>query len=252
MSSKEDYERYFVPQDYVKEWAGLDMSFYPDALHRLFSTGVVKGDTYLEYGAGPVFHSVAAVCPFVKEITMAEMVPQNRHALTRWLDDEKDVINWDDYICRYVRLDAKSTEVTEASIDIRKTLMRSKVKNVIACDAILPNPLTPIEATFDVVGTSLTIECALGSTYRERIKNASNLVKSGGYFIQFVAGAPATEWRCGNTFFKCPEVQTFDDCLVALNEAGFNVLETDCLKLPPYEDYKYDGKEMLLIVCRKI
>ncbi|CAH1780959.1 unnamed protein product [Owenia fusiformis] len=185
---------------------------------------------------------------------MAEMLDKNRQEVKKWLADDKDAINWDDFIEHYVYMDAKSykTDPTGADdIEARKVLMRSKMKDVIACDVVFSNPIDPIEATFDVVGSSLMVEAAAGSTYKQLLKNASNLVKPGGFFIQFVCGPNCSDWRCGSSFFTVIESQTLEDNIASLDEAGFDTLETSCIKLPPYPDGKFDGTEMYLMVCKK-
>ncbi|CAH1780962.1 unnamed protein product [Owenia fusiformis] len=146
-----------------------------------------------------------------------------------------------------------SAEDIKIAIEKRKLSIRSKVKSVIPCDALLLNPIAPINATFDVVGSSLMLDCAEGSTYKQRLKNASALVKSGGFFVQFSNGPGCCNWKCGSVFFKVVDPQTPEDNAIALDEAGFNILQTANFELPPFfcQDGIFDCKDMFLTVCRK-
>ncbi|CAH1784918.1 unnamed protein product, partial [Owenia fusiformis] len=174
------------------------------------------------------------------------LLPQNRKEIEKWLEADKDAINWDEHIQHICELD------NNRNIEARKSLMRSKIKDVIWCNALLLNPIAPVDATFDVVGTSFMLECAAGSdtpeTFRQLIKNASNLVKPGGFLVQLLSG-PCTYWRVKNVYFRS-NAPTREYAEESIRLAGFDILKSQCYDIPGDLD-KLDGKEMYLIVSQK-
>ena len=89
----------------------------------------------------------------------------------------------------------------EDAIKTRERLIRKKIKNVIPCDVTQPQFFGEEFQTcqYDIVQTSLCLECALESreAYRQAIVKLASYVKPGG-FLQILSSVGATWYTCSD------------------------------------------------------
>ena len=134
----------------------------------------------LNYGAGPVVSYEISAPLQATEIVFAEYTERNRKQLQLWLDKDPEAHDWS-ILFKFVvtKLEGKTEEEAFA----REDQLRKLVKAIVPCD-ITQDPPIPAgyEGPYDVVVSSLVLECAFSSleSYSEGLSKLSKLVKPGG------------------------------------------------------------------------
>ena len=158
----EDYETSFDIQQYLECYTEFNpISCFPvRELHKLVAElkAAPKSLSVLDIGSGPTIAHSISVAPYASKIVLAEYAPQNRAALTAWLENQKDAYDWLPYFKTIVtELEGKE----EVEVERRVTAVREKVEAVVPCD-ITKDPPIPQEymCQYDIVQSFLCLQSA--------------------------------------------------------------------------------------------
>ena len=177
----------FSAREYLKEfYPSLNpeneflLKFYHD-----FYASIPHQRTLLEIGGGPTIFQLLSASRKVDEIIFSEYAQSCRDEVNLFLKDDPNSWNWDTYIQFEINLE-KNME----TIEFMKTLLRSRIRNVIPCDVYMKNPLEPEDyPPFDILTMGGVVDCI--SKTEEDLKlgleNSFSLLKQDGYFVGFFA-----------------------------------------------------------------
>ena len=127
----------------------------------------------------------------------------------------------------------------------REELLRKRITNIIPCDIFSDNPLLVKQEPFEIVTTSLCLECACTTyaEYKEGVKKLVGLLKPGGFLLMLL-DERETFYMVGEKKFSCLSL-TLEQVKEALVEAGTAILVAErdpapmeLIQNPTTSDYK--------------
>ncbi|XP_076976666.1 indolethylamine N-methyltransferase [Tamandua tetradactyla] len=224
----DEYQKYFLPRDYLATFYSFDQGPLPEAemlkfnlecLHKTFGPGGLKGETLIDIGSGPTIYQVLAACESFRDITLSDFTDRNRAELEKWLQKDPGAYDWSPAVKFACELEGDSGRWQE-----KEEKLRAAVKRVLKCDANLGNPLAP--ATLppaDCVLTLLAMECACRSlgAYRAALRNLSSLLKPGGHLVTTVT-LGLSFYMVGEREFSCVVLEK-EEVEQAVLDAGFDI-----------------------------
>lgn len=97
------YQKAWNPREYLRQYySGDSISDDEQAvfaqLAEWFQEHGRVFDLALEFGCGPTLHHAAALIPHVKELHLADYLPENLNEIRLWLQDDPSSHNWDVYL----------------------------------------------------------------------------------------------------------------------------------------------------------
>uniref|UniRef100_T1IS25 Methyltransferase type 11 domain-containing protein n=1 Tax=Strigamia maritima TaxID=126957 RepID=T1IS25_STRMM len=163
--------------------------------HNFFSSGTVKGETLLDVGCGPLIRGVISASAVIPNIYLGDFVESNRQILQKWLSKQPGVADYSTQLQHVASLEGKT------DFDYLEQRVRNAVKKVVHLDILSDKPLDPgEEQQFDVVVSSLCLDCFPDDGYFRAMKNVSKLVKNGGR-LALVATIECSKYRVGDQQF---------------------------------------------------
>ncbi|MDO8452017.1 MAG: guanitoxin biosynthesis pre-guanitoxin forming N-methyltransferase GntF [bacterium] len=139
-------------------------------------------NTAIDFGAGPTIHRIVPLVPYLKEISIAEFLPESRQEVQKWLKGGKGARNWDTYIKKVLQVEGSVR--SEKHITQRRALLRKKVKHVLHGDIFQTFPLGKPKK-YQIV---TSFYCADAVTASKKVwlglmKNLSTLVAPEGWLL---------------------------------------------------------------------
>uniref|UniRef100_A0A8C5PXC5 Uncharacterized protein n=1 Tax=Leptobrachium leishanense TaxID=445787 RepID=A0A8C5PXC5_9ANUR len=158
----------------------IDTRFVITTLHRIFASGLIKGETMIELGAGPVLYHILSACDTFKKIYLTDYFDGNLRQIEKCLKKENDAFDWTPYMQYVCDLEGNRCTPEEKGEKIRSkvTLLKS--------DVTLANPLEPVslpKVDFVMIGACLTCACKNEEEFTASLKNIVSLIKPGGYLF---------------------------------------------------------------------
>ncbi|XP_044134397.1 nicotinamide N-methyltransferase-like isoform X1 [Bufo gargarizans] len=226
-SSQQNYIDEFNPKDYLQTYYvpgegmlfGEWTDFALQNLHETFTKGGVRGDTLLDFGTGPTIYQHLSACEVFDKIIVSDFLEQNRAEFRKWLNKDPDAFDWTPIIKHVCEL-----EGNREGWEKKAEKLRSKVKEVLKCDALKQNPYDPIVVPpVDCLLSCLCLEapCKDIKSYCEVLKNFQHLIKPGGHLL-ILSGLNATFYYVGKTYFSSM-VTKKDELEMAFKEAGYEI-----------------------------
>ncbi|XP_063799282.1 indolethylamine N-methyltransferase-like [Pseudophryne corroboree] len=211
------YNTYYAPGEgkFTGEWT----DFVLRNLHETFSPGCVEGDTLIDFGCGPTIYHLLSACEVFNNIITSDFLEQNRAEFQKWLKKDPDAFNWT-HVIKYVC----ELEGNRENYEEKAEKLRSKVKQVLKCDALKSNPYDPLVLPpADCLLTCLCLEapCEDMESYCNVLKNFKNLLKPGGHLL-VLSMLNATFYYVGNKRFTCLYI-TKNDMEMAFIKAGYEI-----------------------------
>jgi hypothetical protein len=226
----------FRPLDYLNEyhleWDAED-EFSARFIHAAFES-IAPQDSMIDVGGGPTLYQLISARNKVKKITCAEYLESNRREVQKWLRNEADAFNWDQYFKHYLALerDAHAT-----SIDEMKDCLRSKLGEFIPCDLNQQEPIPGPRRVFDVVSSHFCVEaiCKDDDDLVSKLGKLAALARTGGYLI--MSGLKEAHcYQVGDfNFYAYPMDQ--ERFLEVLRQSGCNILAVECGPAEPDRNY---------------
>uniref|UniRef100_A0A8C5WW90 Nicotinamide N-methyltransferase n=1 Tax=Laticauda laticaudata TaxID=8630 RepID=A0A8C5WW90_LATLA len=189
-TEKEFYAKHFVPKDFLESYYTLSsgnnaesdfLIFFLKNLHKIFTSGDIKGDTLVDIGSGPSIYHFLFACESFREIIATDYTDQNREEMQRWLRKEPGAFDWTPIMKYVCELEGDGEKWPEKEEKVRRA-----IKQVLKCDVTKPKPLAPVVLPpADCLMSSLCLETACKDipTYQSALKHISSLVKPGGHLI---------------------------------------------------------------------
>ncbi|CAN7945046.1 unnamed protein product [Ixodes pacificus] len=222
---RDTYKNKFLPRTYADEYGryiGEGVSTELEALHSIFQSDLVQGNTLLDLGSGPVVTNVLLGSSRCNHIVMSDLVEANRLELMKWLNKDEDALDW--------TFRAEKVAAVEGYTDLRKGVLeiiertRLAVRKVVPCDALEPGVL-PEEhrQIFDVIVSSGCLESATADheSFRKAVCNVGTLTKPGGLLVLMGAGG-VKSYPVGDVDFAHANV-TEKVIEEAIKDAGFQM-----------------------------
>jgi hypothetical protein len=139
----------------------------------------------LDFGSGPTLHHAIALAACAAEVHVADLLPQNLHAIRRWLKNERDAHDWSAFTREVLRLEGVNSP-THADMARREQLVRERVRQVVPGDARRRHPLgEPAAGSYDCVTSFFCADSAtsdLGEWMR-MMRNIAGLIAPGGLLV---------------------------------------------------------------------
>ncbi|KAG9464300.1 hypothetical protein GDO78_020165, partial [Eleutherodactylus coqui] len=181
--------------------------------------GGVRGDTLLDFGTGPTIYQLLSACEVFDNIIVSDFVEQNRAEFQKWLKKDPDAFDWTHIIKFVCELEGNGEDWEK-----KAEKLRSKVKEVLKCDALKRNPYDPVVVPpVDCLLSCLCLEVACKDTnsFCEVLKNFQDLIKPGGHLL-LLSGLNSTYYHVGKKCFTSMVAEK-EDLERALNEAGYQI-----------------------------
>ncbi|XP_063799298.1 nicotinamide N-methyltransferase-like isoform X2 [Pseudophryne corroboree] len=236
-STPQTYIDDFNPMDYLQTYfspgqgvaVGEWTDFVLQNLHEIFTSGRVKGDTLIDFGAGPTIYHLLSACEVFNNIITSDFLEQNRREVQKWLRKDLDAFDWTPIVKYVCELENNSDNWQE-----KEAKLRRKVTKVLQCDALKKNPYDPeVMPEADCLLSCLCLEgpCKDPEAFCNTLKSFYDLLKPGGHLI-ILSVLNGTFYFVGQKKFSCLSL-TREDLERAFKKAGFEIEE---LKVVPRND----------------
>ena len=202
-----DFDNAFHPQDYLEYFFDRPVSKNAGMLY--FFAEVYKHcrptDRMLEFGGGPTVYQLISPAAYVGEIHYSDYLQSNLDYVLRWMQNDLQAWNWDEYIRKTLQIETPQCVPTSQDIQQRKELIQTKVTRFLHCNALDPNPLLDprFQNYYDVIGMSYCIEGIVSEKlkWKEAFANVTSLLKPGGTLVMNAIGESFNGWLCKNQRF---------------------------------------------------
>ncbi|XP_053308408.1 indolethylamine N-methyltransferase-like [Spea bombifrons] len=206
-------------------------------LHQILKSGEIKGDTLIDFSAGPVIFQLLSVCEYFKEITVLEFNDKCIQDLQKWIKKEKDAYDWSHASKIVTELEGKSDKWKQ-----KEEALRSRIKQILKCDFTKQNPTDPVvlpKADCAISLYMMNFVCKDLDSYRDYLKKVSSMLKVGGHLLIF-GGFDARFYTVGNHKFH---KLSFDEKFLrkALGETGFSIKHFDAIESQVRNEFVYYG-----------
>ncbi|KAM5142363.1 nicotinamide N-methyltransferase-like [Mantella aurantiaca] len=223
------YRMYYHPEEgsITGEW----VHFVLRNLHETFTSGCVKGDLLIDFGAGPTIYHLLSACEAFDNIITSDFLEQNRAQLQKWLRKDPDAFNWTPIVKLVCELEGNSDD---ESCKKKEEKLRRTVTKVLKCDALKKNPYDPVKMPqADCLISCLCLEapCKDVESFTDVLRNFKGLIKPGGHIIlQSVLNC--TYYYVGEKKFFCLAISK-EELETAFKEVGYEIVK---LKVIPFAE----------------
>ena len=135
----------------------------------------------LDFGAGPTLHHAITLAGRAREIHVADLLPQNLHALRRWHRGEVDAHDWSAFLRAALELEGSTSSVSD--VQRREARVRARITGIFACDASRRAPLArDASARYDCVTSFFCADSATSDIgeWMRYVRNICSLLAPGG------------------------------------------------------------------------
>ncbi|CAH2320155.1 nicotinamide N-methyltransferase-like [Pelobates cultripes] len=230
-SGPEIYKQHFNPKDYYDSYYASDKgallgertNIVLRNFHEIFSSGVVKGNTLIDIGAGSAIFELLSACEVFTNIIISDFLEQNLTEVKKWLTKDSNMLDWTSYVKFVCDLEGKSANLQEKEEKLRKT-----VKQVVKCDVLKKNPFEPLvipPADCLISCFCLETACKDVASYCNTLKNFKDLLKPGGHIIMQSA-ENGTFYHVREKKFYCLTI-TKKEIEKAFIEAGYEIVKLE-------------------------
>ncbi|XP_063292498.1 nicotinamide N-methyltransferase-like [Pelobates fuscus] len=220
-NSKDYYDSYYASDKGVMlgEWTNFALKNF----HDIFSSGVVKGNTLIDIGAGPTIYHLLSACEVFPNIITSDFLEQNLAELKKWLTKESNMLNWTPCVKYVCDLEGKSVNLGEKEEKLRKS-----VKQVLKCDVLKKNPFEPLVLPpADCLISCFCLEsaCKDVASYCNTLKSLKDLLKPGGHII-LQSALNGTFYYVGEKKYYCLSIAK-EDIEKSFIEAGYEIVKLE-------------------------
>lgn len=218
----------------TKDWAEFDPiaylnEYYADlgdenrALLQFFVEAyrdVASNSRLLDFGGGPTIYPLIAAVNKVQEIHFCDYLESNLHEVQKWLQGEASAFDWHPFVSMTLELE-KGRPCSVAEIAQRETEIRTRVTQIVCCDAHLSPSIAGLQQIYDVIVTNFCAESATNDwgQWRLFMHNITSILKPGGKLI-LSALKGATYYSVGSKIFPAVSIVE-SDLTYALVDSGF-------------------------------
>ncbi|XP_069495526.1 indolethylamine N-methyltransferase-like [Ambystoma mexicanum] len=221
------YEKHLHSASAMATYYAEDSAFVEESIRQtlkfivpVFSSGVVTGDTLIQYGGNLAMLFPACGC--FKEIIYAEFLESHLQSVRKWVEKEPGAFDWspsEKYVCE---LEGNREMWTEKEESLRRKMTRS-----LKCEAkegCLVLPSLPTQVDCILIIHFLEFHSPRLDVFCKTLKDMSSQLKIGGYLLLNVL-LGCTYIMVGT--FKFPVLCLDEECVSqALSDAGCVIKES--------------------------
>ncbi|KAG9463382.1 hypothetical protein GDO78_021877 [Eleutherodactylus coqui] len=175
----------------------------------------------LDFGTGPTIYQLLSACEVFDNIIVSDFLEKNRAEFQRWLKKDPDAFDWTHIIKSVCELEGKSSR---EDCEKKAEKLRSKVKEVLKCDALKRNPYDPVVVPpVDCLLSCLCLEvpCKDIQSFCDVLKNFQDLIKPGGHLL-LLSALRETFYHIGTKQFSSLYINE-EELEMAFKEAGYQI-----------------------------
>ncbi|XP_077314273.1 nicotinamide N-methyltransferase-like [Lithobates pipiens] len=223
------YRTYYHPEEgtITGEW----LDFALRNFHETFTSGGVKGDLLIDFGAGPTIYQLLSACEAFNNIIISDFLEQNRAQLQKWLRKDPDALDWTKIVKLVCELEGNSDD---ESCKKKEEKLRRTVTKVLKCDALKKNPYDPVEMPqVDCLISCLCLEapCKDVESFTNVLRNLKSIIKPGGHIV-IQSVLKSSYYYVGQKRFFSLSI-TKEELEMAFKEAGYEIVK---LKVTPWTE----------------
>ena len=207
------------------------------------------GGIMLDFGGGPTIYPLISAVDAVKEIHFSDFLDANLEEVRRWLDGDPQAFDWREFVRQALELERRPDR-SESAVAQREEAIRSKVTQLLRCDASRKPPIEGALERYDAIVTNFCAESATSDRWQwcEFVLNSTALLRPGGTLI-ISALKGAQSYSVGSKYFPAVDI-TEADLLDLLEDSGFP-RKTIELRVVPADRSTRDYEGLLLAVATK-
>lgn len=250
-SSRKSYQAWsaeaYLAQYYsrVEPTERFTMRFLHDAIQDL-------GDDAraLDFGAGPTLHHAITLAGRVGEVHVADLLPQNLHALRRWHRGGTGAHDWSAFLHAALELEGNTTSLA----DVRRfeARVRGRITRLLAGDASRRMPLGATASTgYDCVTSFFCADSATSDIgeWMRYVRNICSLLAPGGLLVMG-ALRRCRAWKTDGELMPSPCIDE-RHVQFLLDAAGFERAWQD-IQIREVPDQAANGFESILLVSARL
>ncbi|KAG8591102.1 hypothetical protein GDO81_000027 [Engystomops pustulosus] len=240
----QDYFSQHVPYSIFKE-STINMM---RCCYKVFSSGLVTGDTLIDISLGPIIVHLLSVGEFFKEISILKFNDAPIKELELWKNKDPEAFDWTHTLKLFMELKGISRDGWQDA----EEMLRGKVKHIVKCDFSKTNPTQPF-----ALPRADCVTCMWGlemisrdhEEFRATLRKISNLIRLGGHLLIY-ADINATYFKVGEDKYHLLNLD--DDFLrKTLIDAGFAIVQYENLEREACTD-RLDHEQKAFVVARKV
>lgn len=246
----DEFSGRWKPRSYLKDYYQTVM---PDEVSTMAFLAenlpqVGRVDEALFFGVGPTLHHVFPVAPFADQLVLADYLPENLQEVHKWLQKTRGAWNWKPFVSYALQCEG----VQKPSIDQvreRETLVRTRTRELVSCDASVQNPLGNTKK-YPLVLNMYCCDSATAdpTTYRRWMRNVASLVADGGHYFT-AALQQSDHYMVGRQRFPSANVTPVDVANTLLLDFDDSSIIMRVEALPEHKSLGYEG--IILAYARK-
>ncbi|XP_056409868.1 indolethylamine N-methyltransferase-like [Hyla sarda] len=239
-----DYFSQHVPYSIFKETTVNMMRCF----YKVFSSGLVSGETLIDLSVGPAIVHLLSVCEFLEEISILKFSDGAIRELELWRHKDPEAFVWTHTLKLFMELKEMSRDGWQDA----EEMLRRKVKRVVPCDFSKDNPTNPF-----ALPRADCVTCVWGlemlsrdnDEFRITLRKTSNLIKLGGHLVIY-ANINASYFMVGDCKYH---LLNLDDSFLrqTLIDEGFAIVHHENLEREACTD-RLDHVQMSFVVARKV
>ncbi|XP_073511376.1 nicotinamide N-methyltransferase-like [Phyllobates terribilis] len=224
-----------------------ESTFLLTFLNNVFSSGLVKGQSLIEIGAGPCICYTISACEIFEKIYLTDYFQGNLDETKKWLNSENDAFDWSPYIRFVCDLENNGSTPERKEEKIRRTVSLMK------SDVTLSNPLQPNSLPLsDCVLNASCLICACKTLvdFKIGLKNIVSLVKPGGHLVM-TDYLGASHYLLGEERFSLLSIDE-DFVREAVTESGCKIEEFQIFKDIAIPKELFECKSVFCLLAQKV
>ncbi|KAM3936566.1 indolethylamine N-methyltransferase-like [Leptodactylus fuscus] len=239
----QDYFSQHVPYSIFKETTINLMR----CCYKVFSSGLVCGNTLTDISLGPIIVHLLSVCEFFEEISVLEFNDTSIKELELWKNKDPEAFDWTHTLKLFMEL----KEISRNEWQYAEEMLRKKVKHIVKCDFSKTNPINPF-----ALPRADCVTCMWGlemisrdhEEYRATLRKMSDLIKLGGHLLMY-ADINASYFKVGEDTYH---LLNLDDCFLrkTLTDEGFAIVHYENLEREACTDCLDHEQKAFVVACK--
>ncbi|GAB4384276.1 MAG: hypothetical protein Kow00121_47520 [Elainellaceae cyanobacterium] len=240
------YQQLWSPQEYLSQYYSTDYITDDEKAIFKFIVGWLKQsqktfNCSIDFGCGCTLHHVMPLLSYVKEIHMADYLPENLKEIRKWLDKEATAHSWDVYLHGVLEVEW-GQQVSESEVKRLKQELSHKITKLKLGDIRLRHPLND-GSTYDLVTSFYCAEAVTSSRveWQDLISNLCQLVATGGTLL-LSAVRNCHFYKVMDKQFPVAYINE-NDFKPILIQNGFdpNQIEVEVVRIAEWAEQGFDG-----------
>ena len=223
------------------------LHFHDDVYSRIFNE--TKRACILEFGGGPTIYQLISAAKYPVSIDFSDYLDVNLDELKVWLHDRPGNFPWNSFIQYVLEREGENSDLH--SIERRAQLIRSKVKQLLHCDARETDPLGPAyRSWYDIVSANFVLESVAEELdeWDRLLDHLLSLVKPPGYLVMSVV-IGSERYRVGEHYYPVTPL-TPEIVITKLKEKNLSIVLTHSVDAEHRDEQGYEGIFMVLAKLR--